>query len=124
MIRVNKGFQVCQEIPDSKETRGAKDCQGSWVHGGSQGLWAKLETKDPLGFLGPLDPRGSPEILAPLGTTAQKAQRVSLELEACRDPVGSWGRREMRDPWGHPGPLAWRVSPAERGFLGGPARMA
>lgn len=73
MIRVNKGFQVCQEIPDSKETRGARGYQGSPVHGGSQGLWAKLETKDLLGFLGPLDLRDSQETLAPLGTTAQKA---------------------------------------------------
>lgn len=106
MIRVNKGFQVCQEILDSKETRGARDCQGSQVHGGSRGLWAKLETRDPLGFLGLRDLRDSPETLAPLGTTAQKAQRVSLELEACRDPVGSWGPREMRDPWDHLGPPA------------------
>lgn len=72
MIRVNKGFQVCQEIPDSKETRAARDCQGSQVHGGSRGLWAKLETKDPLGFLGLQDPRDSRETSAPLGTTAQK----------------------------------------------------
>lgn len=69
---MNKGFQVCQEIPDSKETRAARDCQGSQVHGGSQGLWAKLETKDPLGFLGLRDPRDSRETSAPLGTTAQK----------------------------------------------------
>lgn len=73
MIRVNKGFPVCQEIPASKETRGARGCQGSQAHGGSQGLWAKLETRDPLGFLGLLAPRGSPETSAPLGTTAQKA---------------------------------------------------
>lgn len=72
MIRVNKGFQVCQEIPDSKETRAARDCQGSQVHGGSRGRWAKLETKDPLGFLGLRDPRDSRETSAPLGTTAQK----------------------------------------------------
>lgn len=73
MIRVNKGFQVCREIPDSKETRGARGCQGSPAHGGSQGLWAKLETKDPLGFPGPLDPRDSQETSVPLATTAQKA---------------------------------------------------
>lgn len=73
MIRVNKGFQVCQEMPDSKETRGARACQGSPAHGGSQGQWAKLETKDPLGFLGPRDPRDSLETLVPPGTTAQKA---------------------------------------------------
>lgn len=73
MIRVNKGFRVCREIPDSKETRGARDCQGFQVHGESQGPWAKLETKDPLGFLAPLGPRDSLETLAPLGTTAQKA---------------------------------------------------
>lgn len=73
MIRVNKGFLVCQEMPDSKETREARACQGSQVHGGSQGLWAKLETKDPLGFLGPRDLRDSLETLAPPGTTAQKA---------------------------------------------------
>lgn len=72
MIRVNKGFQVCQEILDSKETRGARDCRGSQVHGGSQGLWAKLETKGPLGFLGPLGPRDSLETSAPLGIMAQK----------------------------------------------------
>lgn len=124
MIRANKGFQVCQEIPDSKETRGARDCQGSQVHGGSQGPWAKLETKDPLDFLGLLDLRDSLETLAPLGTTAQKVRRVSLELEACRDPVGSWGPRAMKDPWGHLGPLVWRVNPAGRGFLGGLAQMA
>lgn len=70
---MNKGFQVCQEIPDSKETREARDCQGSRAHGGNQGLWAELETKDPSGFLGPLAPRDSPETLAPLGTMAQKA---------------------------------------------------
>lgn len=70
---MNKGFQVCQEMPDSKETRGARACQGSPAHGGSQGLWAKLETKDPLGFLGPPDLRDSLETLAPPGTTAQKA---------------------------------------------------
>lgn len=64
---------MCQEMPDSKETRGARACQGSPAHGGSQGLWAKLETKDPLGFLGPRDLRDSLETLAPPGTTAQKA---------------------------------------------------
>lgn len=63
---------MCQEIPDSKETRAARDCLGSQVHGGSQGPWAKLEIKDPLGFLGPLGLRDSPETSAPLGTTAQK----------------------------------------------------
>lgn len=124
MIRVNKGFPVCRERPDSKETRGARDCRGSQEHGGSRGLWAKLETRDPLGFLGLLDPRDSPETLAPLGTMAQKARRVSLELEACQDPVGSWGPREMRDPWGLLGPPAWRANLAERGFLAGPAQMA
>lgn len=72
MIRVNKGFQVCQEMLDSKETRGARECQGSQVHGGSQGPWAKLETKDPLGFLGPQDLRDSQETSAPLGTMVQK----------------------------------------------------
>lgn len=72
MIRANKGFQVCQEMPDSKETREARDCQGSQAHGGSQGLWAKLEIKDPLGFLGPLGLRDSRETSAPLGTTARK----------------------------------------------------
>lgn len=73
MIRVNKGFQVCREIPASKETRGARGCQGSQAHGGSQGLWAELETKDLSGFLGPLAPRASQETLGPLGTMAQKA---------------------------------------------------
>lgn len=73
MIRVNKGFQVCWEILDSKEIRGAGDCQGSQAHGENQDLWAKLETKDPLGFPAPLDQRGSLVTLAPLGTTALKA---------------------------------------------------
>lgn len=72
MIRANKGFQVWQEMPDSKETRGARDCQGCRVPGGSQGLWAKLEIKDPLGFRGPLGRRDSPETSAPRGTTALK----------------------------------------------------
>lgn len=73
MIRANKGSQVCREIPASKETRGARACQGSQVPGGSQGLWAELETKARLGFLGPLGLRVSQETSAPLGTTAQKA---------------------------------------------------
>lgn len=63
---------MCQEMLDSKETRGARECQGSQVHGGSQGPWAKLETKDPLGFLGPQDLRDSQETSAPLGTMVQK----------------------------------------------------
>lgn len=73
MIRVNKGFQVCREIPASKETRGARGCQGSQVHGGSQDLWAELETKDLLGFLGPPALRDSQETLDPLGTMVRKA---------------------------------------------------
>lgn len=72
MIRVNKGLQVCQEILDSKEIRGARDCQGSREHGESQGRWAKLETKDPLGFLGPLDLRDSLVTSGPRERMAQK----------------------------------------------------
>lgn len=115
---------MCQEIPASKETRGARGYQVSQAHGGSQGPLAELETKALLGFLGPLDPRDFQETLAPQETMAQKARRVSLELEACQDPVGSWGLREMRDPWGHQGPLAWRVCLEGRDFLEGAARMA
>lgn len=106
MIRVNKGFQECQEIPDSKETRGARACQGSQVPGGSQDLWAELETKARLGFLVPLARRDSQETSAPLGTMALKAQRVSLEPEACQDHLGIWGPREMKGLWGPQGSLA------------------
>lgn len=94
------------------------------VHGGSQGPLAELETKALLGFLGPLDPRDFQETLGPPVTMAQREQRVSLELEACQDPVGSWGLREMRDPWDHQGRLAWRACLDGRGFLGDLARMA
>lgn len=40
---------------------------------GSQGLWAKLETKAHLGFLDLLVPRVSQGTLAPQGTMALKA---------------------------------------------------
>lgn len=73
MIRVNKGSQVCREIPASKETRGVRACQGSQVPAGSQGLWAKLETKAHLGFLDLLVLRVSQETLAPQGTMVLKA---------------------------------------------------
>lgn len=72
MIRVNKGFQVCRAILDSKAIRVARVCLGSRVRGESKDLWARLETKDPLGFLGPLDQRGSLETLAPQGRMALK----------------------------------------------------
>lgn len=124
MIRASRGSRACREIPASKETRGARDCQVSQAHGGSQGPLAELETKALLAFLVPLDPRDFQETSAPLGTMAQKAPRVSLELEACRDPVGSWGLRVMRDPRGHQGPPAWRVCLEGRDFLGGLAWMA
>lgn len=115
---------MCPEIPASKETRAARGCQGSRVPGASQALWAESETKAPWGSLGPLDPRDSQETSGPLGTMAPKARRESLELEACPDPEDSWGPREMRDPWGHQEPLAWRVNLAGRDFRGGLAQMA
>lgn len=124
MIRVNKGCQVYREILASKETRGVMACQGSQVPGGSQGLWAKLGTKAHLVFLDLLVPRVSQEILAPQGTMALKAQRVSLEPEAYLDLLGSWGLREMKDPWGHQESQAWRVNLEGRGFRGGLAWMA
>lgn len=117
MIRVNKGFQVCREIPASKETREVRVCQDSRVPGGSQGLWAELETKAQLGFLGLLALRVSQETSDPLETMALKVPRGSLEPEACRGLLGSWDLREMRDPQGHQGSLAWRVSLVGRGFL-------
>lgn len=73
MIRENKGCQACREILASKETREVKACQGSPVPEGSQGLWAKLETKAHLGFLDLLVPRVSQGTLAPQGTMALKA---------------------------------------------------
>lgn len=73
MIRVNKGFRAWQATLASKATRAARGSLGLRVREESQDLWEKLETKDPSGFLGPLDQRDSLETLAPRGRTALKA---------------------------------------------------
>lgn len=73
MIRVNKGSQVSQEILAFKETRAVRACQGYQVPEGSQGLWAKLETKALLGFLDLLVLRVFQETLDPRATMVLKA---------------------------------------------------